>query len=195
MIAYRLMKPVNTYDVIDLDPAVMAKQIVKSSGLTFSEAVRAVMNDIPSGDKTLMELSENGFECKHNKSAKKQNYDVNLYGNFLVLNKVAHDCLNKALKDFGEFVPLKTDSIELFLFNPLTFAREDLTLTEKAYVDGFEYGLKSLTFENDDIDKKLIFKSKLQGGLSIYCNNELMELINKNSLSGITFNKDLVSIF
>lgn len=194
MNVYQLKKPTGTYDVIELDVVTMTKQIVNKTGLTFDKVLKTVM-DLPKGETSLLELSKAGFTCKHYPKAKKQNYDVNLYGSFLVLNKKAYTCLNEALGSLGEFVPLKVDDEELVLFNVLTFANEDLTLTEMGYLDGFEDGLKSLVFESEDIIGKLLFKSKLQHGFSIYCTDEFKDLITENSLTGITFNKDLLSLF
>ncbi|WP_426370340.1 hypothetical protein [Pseudocolwellia sp. HL-MZ7] len=188
---FKLLKPTNTYDIIDLDIVSMTKQIVSKTNQSFDKVLISVMDGIPRGYKTLFELSEYGFDCKHNVRAKKQNYDVNLYGNLLVLNTRAYGYLNEAIKSCGEFSPLRTDGEKLFLFNPLEFVQEDLSLTEKAYLDGFENGLKSLVFERDDINDKLLFKSKLQGGLSIYCTDAFKELLADGELKGLIFNKDI----
>lgn len=195
MNTYLLRKPTETCDVIDLDIVEMTNQIIDKTGQSFDEILEVVMDDIPRGKKTLLELSADGFECKHEPRAKKQNYDVNLYGSFLVLNRRAYECLNEAIINCGEFAPLKTDSEEMFLFNTLNFVSEDLTLTEKAYLDGYEDGLKTLVFDTNQIQDKLLFKSKLQGGLSIYCTDDFKKLITDNNLSGINFNKDLLSCF
>ncbi|WP_441004010.1 hypothetical protein [Pseudocolwellia agarivorans] len=195
MNVFQLRKPTNSYDVIDLDLVSMAKQIVSKTGQSFDDVLDIVMEEIPDGNKTLLELSEDGFDCKHDPRAKKQNYDVNLYGNFLVLNARAYECLSKVISEYGEFSPLRTDGEELFLFNPLYFGKEDISLTEKAYLDGYEDGLKSLVFDNDDISGKLLFKSKLQGGLSIYCTDDFKNILSDNKLCGLTFSSDLLSPF
>lgn len=195
MNVFQLRKPANTYDIIDLDIVSMTKQIVSKTGQSFDDVLDIVMDDIPDGYKTLFELSEEGFECKHDARAKQQNYDVNLYGNFLVLNARAYECLREVISEYGEFSILRTDGEKLFLFNPLDFGKEDLSLTEKAYLDGFEDGLKSLVFDSGDISNKLLFKSKLQGGLSIYCTDDFKNILADNELSGLTFSADLISPF
>lgn len=81
------------------------------------------------------------------------------------------------------------------MFNPLIFAQEDLSLTERAYLDGFEDGLKSLVFDDEDISNKLIFKSKMQSGLSLYCTDDFKKLVNDNNLTGLVFNTDLLTYF
>ncbi|AYM88488.1 hypothetical protein [Pseudoalteromonas agarivorans] len=106
------------------------------------------------------------------------------------MNHKAYIALGNYLQVYGEFIPLRCDK-ELILFNPLVF-EEDEFLTEKAYLNGIEDGLKSLSFKSD---KHLVFKSCIQGGTALYCNAEFKSLINENNLSGLSFNSDLVSIF
>ena len=196
MNVYQLRKPTNAYDVINLDIMEMSKQIVKNSNKPMSDnIIQIAMNDVPKGKITLTELSPNGFECKHEPRAKKQNYDVNLYGSFLVLNEPAYECLSASLSELGEFIDLKINGDNLYLFNPLIFAQEDLKLTERAYLDGFEDGLKSLVFDDEDISNKLIFKSKMQSGLSLYCTDDFKKLVNDNNLTGLVFNTDLLTYF
>jgi len=45
------------------------------------------------------------------------------------------------------------------------------------------------------MNKNLVFKSCMQGGTALYCNAAFKSLVNENSLSGLSFNSDLVSIF
>ncbi|MEL0605542.1 hypothetical protein [Pseudoalteromonas undina] len=70
-----------------------------------------------------------------------------------------------------------------------------MSLTERAYLDGFEGGLKSLVFDDEDVSNKLIFKSKMQSGLSLYCTDNFKKLVNDNSLTGLVFNTDLLTCF
>lgn len=191
LIIYKIHKPVNTYDVIDLDAANMADQIVDEIGCDFRQAVIMAKIEFPTGKRKILDVIKNGLTCKVDKDAIKQNYDINLFTNYLVLNKKAFDAIGNHLQAYGEFIPLKCDK-ELHLFNPLEFENEDLTLTEKTYLNGIEDGLKSLVFKSDE---KLVFKSKIQGGSSIFCNSAFKTLVKENNLSGLTFNNDLVSIF
>ncbi|MCW1718320.1 hypothetical protein OIZ54_06080 [Pseudoalteromonas sp. A3] len=70
-----------------------------------------------------------------------------------------------------------------------------MSLTERAYLDGFEDGLKSLVFDDEGISNKLIFKSKMQSGLSLYCTDNFKKLVNDNNLTGLVFNTDLLACF
>jgi len=169
----------------------MADQIAEENNLSYKEAVILAKFGFPSGKTRITDIVKNGFSCKVDKEALKQAYDVNLFSNYLVLNHKAYNALGKYLKVYGEFITLRCDK-ELILFNPLVFEDEDETLTEKAYLNGIEDGLKSLSFKSD---KHLVFKSCMQGGTALYCNAAFKSLINENNLSGLSFNRELVSIF
>ncbi|WP_275074520.1 hypothetical protein [Pseudoalteromonas ostreae] len=169
----------------------MAKQIAKEKKISFNEAVKIAMDDFPRGKAKILDVVENGFNCKVEKEAEQQDYDINLFSSYLVLNKKAYTAIGNHLQGCGEFIPLNCEK-ELFLFNPLIFEKEDEALTEIAFLDGFEDGLKSLAFKSD---LNLIFKSSMQGGKSIYCNAAFKTLVKENNLTGITFNNDLLSIF
>ena len=191
LIIYKIHKSMKAYDIIDLTTVSIAKQIAKKTELSFDAAVKIAMDDIPRGKTKILDVLKEGFSCKVEKGAVKQNYDINLLSSYLVLNKKAYMAIGNHLQGCGEFVPLDCEK-ELFLFNPLIFEEEDDSLTETAYLDGFENGLKSLVFKSD---LNLVFKSSSQGGKSIYCNAAFKTLVKENNLSGITFNSDLLSLF
>lgn len=191
LVIFKIHKPSRAYDIINLTTVSMAKQIAKEKKISFNEAVKIAMDDFPRGKTKVLDVVENGFNCKVEKEAEQQDYDINLFSSYLVLNKKAYTAIGNHLQGCGEFVPLNCEK-ELFLFNPLIFEKEDEALTEIAYLDGFEDGLKSLAFKSD---LNLIFKSRMQGGKSIYCNAAFKTLVKENNLTGITFNSDLLSIF
>ena len=188
---FKIHKPSKTYDIINLTTVSMAKQIAKEKKISFNEAVKIAMDDFPRGKAKILDVVENGFNCKVEKEAEQQDYDINLFSSYLVLNEKAYTAIGNHLQGCGEFVPLNCEK-ELFLFNPLIFEKEDEALTEIAYLDGFEDGLKSLAFKSD---LNLIFKSSMQGGKSIYCNAAFKTLVKESNLTGITFNNDLLSVF
>lgn len=191
LVIFKIHKPSRTYDIINLTTVSMAKQIAKEKEISFNEAVKIAMDDFPRGKAKILDVVENGFNCEVEKEAEQQDYDINLFSSYLVLNEKAYTAIGNHLQGCGEFVPLNCEK-ELFLFNPLIFEQEDEALTEIAYLDGFEDGLKSLAFKSD---LNLIFKSSMQGGKSIYCNAAFKTLVKESNLTGITFNNDLLSVF
>ena len=176
LVIFKIHKPSRAYDIINLTTVSMAKQIAKEKKISFNEAVKIAMDDFPRGKAKVLDVVENGFNCKVEKKAEQQDYDINLFSSYLVLNKKAYTAIGNHLQGCGEFVPLNCEK-ELFLFNPLIFEKEDEALTEIAYLDGFEDGLKSLAFKSD---LNLIFKSSMQGGKSIYCNAAFKDTLFRN---------------
>jgi len=191
---YQIQKAVNSVDIVDLDIGKMAEQIIKNSQRSFDEIALALMN-APLENTSILEIHPDGFECNYNIAAKQQAFDINLLGNYLVLNQNAYNHLGNKLSEYGEFILLKTDGDELILFNLLTFGKEEKTLCERRYIDGYEDGLKSLVFDLKDVSDKLLFKSNLQGGLSIYCTEIFKNLLLECKLTGVDFNNDLLSAF
>ena len=81
------------------------------------------------------------------------------------------------------------------LFNLLTFGQEQKDMCLTKYEDGFEDGLELLNFEQDDIQNKLLFKSKLEGAQKVYCTDEFKNIIQSNKLKGLVFDEDLLDPF
>lgn len=194
MSAYYLKKPNGSYDLVDLNTVTMTNQIVNNTDLTFEVVVRKLMA-LPYDNSNIADLWKGEFDCNFIPEARKQNFDINVLGNFLLLTQSAYQFLGDKIHPYGEFVKVNTDGESLMLFNPQVFANEDPTLCEMNYIDGFEDGLKSLVFLNEDIQNKLLFKSKLQGGYSIYCNEAFKRLIINSELEGLNFDSDLLNPF
>jgi hypothetical protein len=194
MSAYYLKKPNGSYDLVDLNTVTMTNQIVSNTDLTFEVVVRKLMA-LPYDNSNIADLWKGEFDCHFIPQARKQNFDINVLGNFLLLTQSAYNFLGDKIHPFGEFVKINADGESLMLFNPKVFAKEDPTLCEMNYIDGFEDGVKSLVFLNEDIQNKLLFKSKLQGGDCIYCNEAFMRLIINSELEGLSFDSDLLNPF
>lgn len=194
MSAYHLKKPNGSYDLVDLNTVTMTDQIVSNTDLTFEVVVRKLMA-LPHDNSNIADLWKGEFDCHFIPQARKQNFDINVLGNFLLLTQSAYNFLGDKIHPYGEFVKINADGESLMLFNPKIFAKEDPTLCEMNYIDGFEDGVKSLVFLNEDIQNKLLFKSKLQGGDCIYCNEAFKRLIINSGLEGLSFDSDLLNPF
>ncbi|MFK3978143.1 hypothetical protein [Shewanella vesiculosa] len=194
MSAYYLKKPNGSYDLVDLNTVTMTNQIVSNTDLTFEVVVRKLMA-LHYDNSNIADLWKGEFDCHFIPQARKQNFGINVLGNFLLLTQSAYNFLGDKIHPFGEFVKINADGESLMLFNPKVFAKEDPTLCEMNYVDGFEDGVKSLVFLNEDIQNKLLFKSKLQGGDCIYCNEVFKRLIVNSELEGLSFDSDLLNPF
>ncbi len=122
--------------------------------------------------------------------------DICLWGSgCLLLNLRAYYALGEQLSGQGEFLPITVDLESMFVFNCLTWGKEDMGLTETQYVDGYEDGIATLAFEPDDIATKLVFKSKLAGAGLVFASHAFKELIEAHQLQGLRFDADLMNPF
>lgn len=122
--------------------------------------------------------------------------DICLWGSgCLLLNLRAYYALGELLSGQGEFLPITVDLESMFVFNCLTWGKEDMGLTETQYVDGYEDGIATLAFEPDDIATKLVFKSKLAGAGLVFASHAFKELIEAHQLQGLRFDADLMNPF
>ncbi|WP_344798392.1 hypothetical protein [Litoribacillus peritrichatus] len=122
--------------------------------------------------------------------------DISVWDNTtLLLNEKAFQVLKDYLEFEGEFLPVIAEGEQMYLFNCLTFAKEDFELTEKKFLGGFENGLKSLAFEEDDIKSKLLFKSNMDYCAHLFATSTFKELCEKFNLEGLMFEDSLVNSF
>ncbi|XQW86704.1 hypothetical protein ACOYR1_08275 [Thalassotalea piscium] len=191
---YQIKAFENTYDIIDLDILALAKNLTETSDLDINALIKLLMY-LPSTNTSLKGIWPEEMKCKYFGKAKEQDYDINIHSHFLVLKMKAYNVLHEQLKAFGEFLPLNVEGDKMMMFNLLTFANENQDLCEMSYLDGLENGLKTLSFEASDVTNKIIFKSKLQGGMNKYCTENFKYLVEKNGLTGVRFDTDLLDYF
>ncbi|MFU2510661.1 hypothetical protein [Pseudoalteromonas sp. ASV78] len=194
MNSYRLELPKESTTALIFDSYILAKQMSQQSKLGINELL-VKLQRLPYENLSLYSLWDGEHLNFTFNPESNDDFDVNMVGTYIVLKMSAYSVLNNLMADFGEFIKVNTDRGEMMLFNLLTFAQEDLSLTERAYLDGFEDGLKSLVFDENDIQKKSLYKSKLEGGNFVYCNELFFNAVKKNNLTGVTFYKDLLSTF
>ncbi|WP_417361818.1 hypothetical protein [Gallaecimonas pentaromativorans] len=121
--------------------------------------------------------------------------DVALWGRgCLILNKKAFEVLGKALASEGEFLPLQVDGEAHFVFNCLSFCKEDMTLSERKYLNGIDDGLKTLFFDDADVQGRMVFKSE-QVGVTLYATESFKQAVEGAGLEGLRFDTDLLDPF
>lgn len=122
--------------------------------------------------------------------------DVSLWGKTgLALTEKAFNRLSRYLESEGEFLPITVDGERMYIFNCLTFGKEDEGLCERKYLDGYDDGIKSLAFEEADVSQRFLFKSKLQGAHALYCSSVFKALYTELGLQGLRFDEDLLNPF
>ncbi len=194
MTVYQIKNEAYTYDVIDFNIVELSKILSKHSDLEPDTVLKmfmlASLNNIE-----FSHLWPEGLNFDYFGKAKKQDYDISLLGKFLIMKMPVYELLKERLASFGEFLPVKAEGNNMMLFNLLTFGQEQKDMCLTKYEDGFEDGLELLTFEQDDIQSKLLFKSKLEGAQKVYCTDEFKNIIHSNNLKGLVFDEDLLDPF
>mgnify|MGYP003624414363 FL=1 len=185
---YRLKSMVNSYEVIDLDIFEFA-EIIGDEDLS-------LVRSQPRTNESL--LNSWGLpSCSFSKEYKQaEKYpDISFWGTYLLMSADAKSEMFELLNGFGEFLPLKVEGYEFYLFNCLTFGVEDKQLCLLKYNEGIEDGLESLAFEAQDAQLKPIFKSKLQGSRTLFANEKFRQCYDSNNFSGLRFDTELLNIF
>lgn len=189
---YLIKRKANTVDVIDLDIFSLGKKL--KPYIANEVSILQYLRDQPYENYKLSDIWPDELECHFIDDSENTHGDINSLDGVLVLNTRAYEILKDSLEDYGEFLKVRADGVLLIVFSPLVFGNENIELCEKEYIDGIEVGYKSIVF-NDDVEDKLIFKSKLSGCSILYCNERLKNIIEENSLTGISFDSEINNIY
>lgn len=114
---------------------------------------------------------------------------------FLILSPKAHSALKEHLGLVGELLPIRVEGESWYLYSCFQFGEEDREQCIEKIEYGFSVGVEKLAFLDSDIDKKVLFKSKLDGASNLFCNQQFVELFRANNLRGITFTDELTEPF
>jgi len=185
---YQIKSPVNSYNVVDLDVVKLAM------ALGDADLIRPLMT-ASYDNLSLNDLWTKTLECHYFGEARQQDYDISVFGTYLIFKMNAYHVVHDDLSQFGEFLPLNVEGVNMMLYNCLTFGQEQEELCETDYLEGLDNGLKTLVFDESDVDSKLIFKSKRQGAMKLYCSDKVKDIIELNKFKGVLFDTDLLTLF
>lgn len=121
--------------------------------------------------------------------------DISFWGNILALNTKAFEALSPIIKVNGEFLPIDVKGHSVTLFNCTQLVAEIPELSLIKYEDGFPNGLKSLVFNENDLEGKVIFKSELEGCRALFVTSLFKNICEEHNLTGVWFDEDLLNIF
>ena len=113
----------------------------------------------------------------------------------LVLSEKAFATLGDLLKDFGEFLPITCNGNTFHIFNCRVLAAADESKSKQIIFDGEVVGIEKIVFDDSETMGKLIFKSKYNSCLDLFCDDIFKNAVEKYALKGIEFSKDLVPSF
>lgn len=123
--------------------------------------------------------------------------DISLWVGYasLVLNEKAFNALNDTLKSFGEFLPVTCGNDTFYIFNCLTLADADESRSKSVLQDGLPVEITKIDFDKNEIDGRLIFKTKFNACRDLYCGDEFKKAVESQALTGIIFLTDLIPNF
>lgn len=116
-------------------------------------------------------------------------------GTCLALSAEAYRKLKPVLASEGEFLPINVGDETIYAFNCLSFGIEDESVCLKKFTDGFEDGLETLEFDEEDIESRYVFKSRLQGCTVLYATESFKHLCEEYGLMGLRFDENLLDPF
>jgi len=193
MTAYRLSNLINTYDVVDLNVVTLAEALSKNSQYEKSKLIKMLRNHTYD-NLPLKEIWPEEVPCNYFGGARKQDYDITLLSDYLVLKMDVVDVLKDELTQSGELLPINVEGTKMMLFNCLTFGKEEDELCIRRYEDGIQYGLETLSFDAEDIKNKAFFKSKLDNAQFLYCSETVKTLLEEHNFKGLTFDTNLLCL-
>lgn len=194
MVVYQIKNEAYTYDVIDFNIVELSKILSKHNNLE-ADTILTMFMSAASDNVEFNHLWPEKLDFNYFGKAKEQDYDISLLGQFLIMKMPVYELLKERLAYFGEVLPVQAEGNNMMLFNLLTFGQEQKEMCITKYEDGFEAGLELLTFEQGDVQNKLLFKSKLEGAQKVYCTDEFRNIIQNNKLKGLVFDEDLLDPF
>ncbi|QIA63529.1 hypothetical protein GT360_08350 [Vibrio astriarenae] len=188
MKVYRLANIPTEYQAFELDVVTLSEQVGRS------EIINKMMMPQYSFGPLLPYWGMVYHHFSPNFSSALMKPDICLWDSrLLLMNQDAYLGLRHYLARFGEFLPLRCDGGIYYVFNCLTVADEDRALTKVRYFDGHEDGLDSLSFDQDSLTNKLLFRSQMQGGTSLFCTQTFVDLVREFQFVGLAFDEALVS--
>ncbi len=112
----------------------------------------------------------------------------------LVLSPKSYHLLSDLLQQSGELLPLLIGPEIYYIYNCHIFGKEDKEKTRFSYIDNQPFELLELAF-TEETSKQLLFKSKSQNCITLYCNAQFKQLIQENKLNGLIFDEELLLNF
>ncbi|WP_086929457.1 imm11 family protein [Agarilytica rhodophyticola] len=114
----------------------------------------------------------------------------------LFLSSEAAEILSPILENKGELLSVNYGNNKNgFIFNPLILAEDSAGLNKKLSIKNNVGDIQSLFFHEDKLEGCHIFKTEFDNYMGVYCDQEFKELVEKHSLTGVTFGNDLGNIF
>lgn len=107
----------------------------------------------------------------------------------LILSPKAHRYLAELLLPLGELLPVHVSGETYYIFNCQVFGVDEESFSQKNEYEQVE----CIAFSNETTSP--VFKSKFEGGFSLFCTDLFKDAVNSFDLKGILFDKNLIEVF
>ena len=112
----------------------------------------------------------------------------------LVLSPKAYRILGEMLLDSGEFLPVFIEDETFYIFNCFVEGEADEEKSEFNYAGDMQMELKTLEFK-PSASELLVFKTKLESCLTLYCGGRFKDAVETYDLTGIIFDEKLITVY
>lgn len=121
--------------------------------------------------------------------------DIMPFKGKLFLSQKAFEVLAPLIEKDGEFLPVRYENGDGYIFNPLSLA-EDVDGLNQAVSHKNELDeIDCMAFHEDRVAGFMVFKTDYDNYLSIICQEAVKEAIEKSGLGGVYFTQDLGNRF
>lgn len=191
MKAYKLVNDYDTYQTLRLDTLQLVKQLDR-------EDMLHQLRRMSSTNNTPLIDHWGEVECIFKPIADTRAIeipDISVWkGTSLVFSGRAHAYFKLMLEPFGEFLPIIVEGYDFYIFRITCEGKVDFDNSAREDdAFGEPMTVTSLSFESEDIQEKLLFKSKYEFYLYPFCNQAFKDLCDEYRLEGLIFREDLAS--
>lgn len=115
--------------------------------------------------------------------------DITQCDSRLFVSQKAFLALEGILSAYGEFLPVTSDSIEGYLFNPLTVA--DFALDTSKCLRNEWGDISWLEFDEDLLHDEPVFRTEFDDYFSVFCSQQFKDTCESAGLTGLVFSQNL----
>jgi hypothetical protein len=117
--------------------------------------------------------------------------DISEHNGRLFLSMPAYELLSKLLATDGEFLPVRYEHGDAFIFNPLKLAESVSGINTELSVRNEWGDIENLALHEDRVKEFVIFRSAFDNYRSAFCGDALKKAITSADLKGVIFTPDL----
>ncbi|MBB3062812.1 hypothetical protein [Microbulbifer rhizosphaerae] len=193
MKVYKLVNDYTSYQMLQLDTIQIVEQLSRE------DLIRQIRKMTSSNNSSLIAIwgkVKSTFAPMTDTQAVKIP-DISVWkGAGLVFSGRAHAYFKLMLEPFGEFLPVNIEGDDFYLFHLMEEGKVDLNNSSRKNDEfGEPETVTELKFDSENIEDKLLFKSKYELYISSFCNQTFKDLYENYGMEGLIFEDNLARIY